>query len=97
MSIKVGDKYIKSYWSSVSLVTVKAIFQSLAVCDELSLNSGEVSEVGHQLDYLEKFTPYTDEYYQEVLFCIQATEQIGVDWCYAAKMYKAGYRKVEGV
>lgn len=97
MSIRVGDKYIKSYWNTISVVTVKAIFQSLAVCDELCLQNGEVSEAGHPFESLAKFTPYTEEYYQEVLFCVEVVQKIDIDWSYAARLYKAGYRKVEGL
>lgn len=103
MNIQAGNKYITKHWYRYryQVVTVKAIFSSLVICDVYTIGDtigdNTVSEESIPLGKMteEYYRDYSDELYQRGMFVNTAQDDVrGINSFDAEELWAKGYRKV---
>lgn len=97
MNIQAGNKYITKHWYRYQVVTIKAIFSSLVICDVYTIGDSEVTEESIPLGKMtdEYYRDYSDELYQRGMFVNTVQDDVrGINSFDAEELWAKGYRKV---
>lgn len=98
MNIRAGNRYIAKHWYHYEVVTIKAIFSSLVICDIYTIGDDKISEESIPLGKMtdEYYQEYSDELYQRGLFVNTVQNDVhSVDIHGAEELWAKGYRKGE--